>query len=146
MKTDHSKKRRIAGAIVNDEIVSNRFREALKYKEYPEIQFNMYAYILEEDGKAEVKGKFSIAGVTRDVDLEAKLTPLPQNALSVAGNLEILMTDYGIKPREVFFGLIKVRDNISVNFDLSVEPSGEIPDRAAVSGYNFPRTEKSSTP
>jgi hypothetical protein len=135
----------VADIVCNDDIVSNRFREALKYKEYPEIHFNMHAYVLEEDGKAEVKGKFTIAGMTRDVDLEAKLTPLPQNALSIAGNLEILMTDYGIEPPEALFGLVKVRDNISVKFDLNIRLSGEIPNRAAVSGHSFPRTEKSST-
>lgn len=45
--------------------------------------------------------------------------------MSVSGSIEILMTDYGIKPPEALFGLIITNDNVYVKFDLRILPSVE---------------------
>lgn len=61
----------------NDSNVRNRFRQALKKEEQPEITFDMYSYNLKNgDGDAQANGEFTIAGVTKDVELDAKIAPL----------------------------------------------------------------------
>jgi hypothetical protein len=51
--------------------------------------------------------------------------PLPENGVGVSGSIEILMTDYGIKPPTALFGLVKVNNNVSVHFDLRVLASSK---------------------
>jgi hypothetical protein len=39
-------------------------------------------------------------------------------ALRVTGAVEVIMTDYDLTPPSLMFGRIKVRDPVTVNFDL----------------------------
>jgi len=119
----------VASFECSDSLVGNSFRDALQEKDHPEIHFDMYSYKFEdEEGAAKVTGDFTIAGVTRNVELDAKLTPLEQNGVNISGSIEILMTDFGIKPPEMLLGLIKVNDNVSVTFDLVILPPEDMPE------------------
>ena len=116
----------VSGFECNDSIVGNSFRKSLKEKEHPEIHFDMYSYELQgTENDAKVAGDFTIAGVTRNMELDAKVVPLPENGVGVSGSIEILMTDYGIKPPTALFGLVKVNNNVSVHFDLRVLASSK---------------------
>ena len=60
----------VSGFDCDDSIIGKRLRKALKEKEHPEIQFDMCSYeIKDEAGTTRACGDFTIAGVTREVDL-----------------------------------------------------------------------------
>ncbi|RMD48595.1 MAG: YceI family protein [Ignavibacteria bacterium] len=79
-----------------------------------------------EDGKrvkATLHGKFSVHGVTKDVDVPAELTYFKENArtrakmkgnlLKVKASFDINLGDYGIKIPDMVVG--KVDDNVKIN-------------------------------
>ena len=90
-------------------------RAAMKAAEFPDIVFRMTKY---EAGKLD--GELTIAGRTRPVTLDVEL-----EGRRVRGAYALKMSDYGIKPPSLMLGAIKVRDAVTVRFDLQFP--GETP-------------------
>ncbi len=112
-----------------DSIVSrNRLRDktthkALKSKEFPFIQFTsnsgkLYKRITDKKRQLTITGILNIADVSRTITLLANLTELSKNSLEFEGHYTLKMTDYGIKPPSVLFGLIKAKGEININYYL----------------------------
>ncbi len=66
-------------------------------------------------------GSLTIAGVTKDVTLDLTAKRAGAN-LSVAGELPLLMTDYGIKPPKAMMGMMKTDPKIVIRVDLVLAP------------------------
>lgn len=99
--------------------LNKSLRKALKEKDHPRVRFNVQKYEFKNNGDtANVSGEFMIAGVGRPVEFVAKLTPVLQGGVQIRGGLEILMTDYGIKPPKALLGMMRVRDKITIQFDI----------------------------
>ena len=106
-----------------DGIVSKYLRMALKQEDHPKIYFEMQKYTLKDNHpEAKAVGEFTIAGVARQVELDVKLAPILQGGVRILGELEILMTDYDVKPPSPFWGIEKVKNNVTVKFDLAIRP------------------------
>jgi|WetSurSiteA1Bulk_404760.scaffolds.fasta_scaffold60416_2 polyisoprenoid-binding protein YceI len=110
-----------------DSTMNKHLRKALKDKEFPEIRYQALKYTLVDEGKAvQTSGELTIAGVTKPVDLGAKLIPIPDGGTRVVGKVEIDMTDFGVKPPSVFFGTLKVAKVVTVKFDTVVRLPHEL--------------------
>jgi polyisoprenoid-binding protein YceI len=104
-----------------DSTMNKHLRKALKGNEFPEIRYRALKYTLVDNGTAvQTAGELTVAGVTKPVDLGAKLIPLQNGGAQVVGKVEINMRDYGIKPPSLFFGALKVADVVTVQFDTVV--------------------------
>jgi polyisoprenoid-binding protein YceI len=90
--------------------------KALKVKDHPEITFRL-ARMEGAPGALQAFGTLQIAGVEREVTLPLK-TAVKGNALSVTGELVVLMTDYGIPPPKAMLGMVKADPKITVTFDV----------------------------
>ena len=110
-----------------DGTMNKHLRKALKEKDFPEIHFQTEKYSLADNG-GEVKavGELTIAGVTKPVELDAKLTSLPQGGVRVVGKLDIQMLDYGVKPPSLLLGALRVANGVSVRFDTMIQPTDEV--------------------
>ena len=100
--------------------MNDHMREALKVNEFPTIAFHVASYDVAKgtDGvSGTLTGTLTLGGVTRPVTVSANATEVG-GALHVLGSYELNMTEYSIKPPSLFFGRIKVRDNVTVRFDL----------------------------
>lgn len=106
-----------AGTLKSDkEGIDKNMYKALKVKEHPEITFSLKRM----DGTPEAFkafGTLRIAGVERDVTLALKTARKGAN-LGVTGELDMLMTDFGIEPPKAMMGMIKTDPKIKVTFDL----------------------------
>lgn len=98
-----------------DKTMNKHLRNALKWEEFPEIIFQMKEAVINRV-IARVLGDLSIAGVTRPVELQAKLERTAQEGANVSGNVEINMKDYNITPPSLMLGMLKVDPKISLNF------------------------------
>jgi polyisoprenoid-binding protein YceI len=100
--------------------------DALKAEKYPYIKVNVHDATLLE-GALDVKGRsgkiranatITITNQSRKVALDVKATRLESNRVRLVSSKTLKMTDFGVEPPSVLFGLIRVRDDITINFDL----------------------------
>ncbi len=73
------------------------------------------SYKLDEDGY-HVKGELSLHGVTKPVEFNIKIT----NGKNLTGMITLLQKDYGIKPFKAMLGTLKIKNEINIGFDLSL--------------------------
>lgn len=97
---------------------------ALKEPQFPTVTLRVDRYKFDAAGKdGALKGKvtasLTIAGVTKSVELDTTATPTP-TGVRFAGQLDLLMSQYGIKPPELMFGVIKTADKVTIQFDVAV--------------------------
>ncbi|MCS6965191.1 MAG: YceI family protein [Candidatus Kapabacteria bacterium] len=96
----------------------------LKAARYPEILFRLKNYRPQEDVASDslpisVEGWLTVAGRERLISFPA-MWSVTGNRIRVRGSTELLMTDFGIKPR-TFLVVMKVDNRVVVRFDLLFE-------------------------
>ena len=101
--------------------MNDHMRKALKSKEQPNIEFKLNSYRL--DGAAAVlNGTVTMAGKSKDVEIVG--TAVRNGALvNVKGKTQLTMSDWGIKPPSLMLGTMKVRDAVTVGFDVTLKPA-----------------------
>lgn len=98
--------------------LDKNMHKALKVTEHPDITFRLVR--LEAGaaaGSLQAVGTLRIAGVVREVTLPIK-TALKDGALTVTGELPLLMTDYGIAPPKAMLGMLKTDPKVVVTFEV----------------------------
>lgn len=90
--------------------------KALKTEKFPEITFSMKR-MDGAPGALKAIGTLTVAGVEREVTLPLK-TMRKGDGLGVTGELDILMTDYGIAPPKAMMGMVKADPKIKITFDV----------------------------
>lgn len=107
--------------------------KALKAEEHKTITFVLGSYDLAKaaDGsKGTLNGTLTLGGVTKPVTIVATAKEAGAGRVRVAGSYELKMTDYGLKPPSLMMGAMKVRDLVTVNFDLLLKaapPAAQVP-------------------
>jgi len=131
----------VPGIECGDGTMNKHLQKALKTKDYPEIRYQADRYTLVDNGAAvQTSGQLTIAGVTKPVNLGAKLVPLPEGGTRVVGDVQIDMVEYGVKPPSLFFGTLKVAKVVTVRFDTVVRLPHEMT-QALFSGGGNSSTE-----
>lgn len=90
--------------------------KALKTKEHKDIVFSLKS-MSGTPGALSATGLLRIAGVEREVTLPLK-TVRKGDGLAVSGTIDVLMTDYGIKPPTAMLGMVKADPKIKVTFEV----------------------------
>ena len=92
--------------------------EALKEKSHPEITFLMTDYTLNNGNQIQARGKLTIAGVTKDVNINATYQMVDEDKINFTGTVPIDMTDYNIDPPTAVFGTIKTGKDVTLQYDI----------------------------
>jgi polyisoprenoid-binding protein YceI len=95
--------------------------KALESDKFPEISFVMKSYSL-KDGQAALLGSLSIHGVAKDVSLTGQVSAKAPG-MEVKGSYDLLMSDYGVKPPVMMLGTVRVKDKVSIVYDLELDPA-----------------------
>ena len=77
-----------------------------------------------EDQHARLTGDLTIGGQTRPADLDVDLEPAA-DGLHARGAVQVRQTDFGIKPYSALLGMLRVADDVEVDFDVRL-PSAAI--------------------
>lgn len=100
--------------------MNEHMRKAIKASESPTIEFRVASYDLAKDANGvagKLTGTLSLGGETKTITVPA--TGVAEaGALHVTGSYQLLMSDYNLKAPSLMFGRIKVRDQVTVKFDL----------------------------
>ncbi len=85
----------------------------LETKKFPEIAFHSTRIEKLSDGQWKVEGDLSLHGVTKQVSLMAK-----KDGDAYSAHTVLKQTDFGIKPITVGGGMIKVKNEIDLDFQI----------------------------
>jgi polyisoprenoid-binding protein YceI len=85
----------------------------LETKKYPEIAFRSSHIERIADGQWKVDGDLSLHGVTKPVSLNVK-----QSGNSWTTHTVLKQTDFGIKPLSIGGGMIKVKNEVEIGFQI----------------------------
>jgi len=99
--------------------------KALKAEANSMISFQMTGYELSRSAdstKGTLTGTLKIGGVEKPVTLPVALQSGTDGALRVIGASEVNMKDYDLKPPSLMLGTMKVREKVTVRFDLLLKP------------------------
>jgi polyisoprenoid-binding protein YceI len=92
--------------------------KALKVQQHPDITFRLVRFETSENaaGSARAIGMLRVAGIEREVALDLKIQRAG-STLSVKGEVELLMTDYGITPPKAMLGMLRTDPKVNVTFE-----------------------------
>jgi len=103
--------------------MNNNTYKALKADANPEIIFVLNTPISVTPNSSintfSAKGKLTIAGVTKPVQMQVKLSMQRKDELIFEGSQTIKMTDYGVNPPTALFGTLKTGNDIVISFKTS---------------------------
>lgn len=75
-----------------------------------------------EDRHARLTGDLTIGGQTRPAGLDVDLEPAA-DGLHARGAVQVRQTDFGIKPYSALLGMLRVADDVEVEFDVRLPPA-----------------------
>lgn len=104
--------------------MNDDLRAALQSKQHPVIQYTLdeVQTIAEPTADAPYRllatGKLTIAGTERSVTVTLNGKALADGRMEATGEVPLQMSDFGITPPTALLGLVRVRDDIQVRFQL----------------------------
>lgn len=105
--------------------MNRHLREALKADANPEIELRLAGWDArpEPDGTTAVRlrGRLRIAGVEREVALDAVAARDTLGRVHLTGAQPLRVTDYGVVPPRRFLGALRVRDTVTVHWDVVLD-------------------------
>lgn len=97
-------------------------REALRAEQHPHIRFKGESITLNRRTDAsdtlEITGEIEVAGIPRQIQVQAELTVQNNGNLQVRGSVPLDMEDFGIDPPRAMLGLIRTDPEIELHFNL----------------------------
>jgi polyisoprenoid-binding protein YceI len=102
--------------------------ELLEADLYPAIVFQSAAVTARRaaEGRYDVRitGDLSLHGVTRNLTIDATAT-FEENELRAQGGFPLRLSDFNIRPVSVAGGLLKLKDEVQLSFDVMARASNE---------------------
>ena len=104
----------------SNKLIYNDFLTLLKANQYPKIIIGISYDQLQDfiNGKsvANPRINITIAGVTNTYSIPCYITSCTRSNVYITGSKNIKLTDFNLDPPEKFQGLIKVKDEVLINF------------------------------
>lgn len=99
--------------------INKDFHDLIKSDRYPEIYLELTEIKVRENGHATARAGITIAGIRKFYDLPVEIEK--GEIATYKGNLELDINDFGLEPPKKLFGMIVVKDEIEINFNLVVQ-------------------------
>lgn len=107
-------------------VMDNKTKDALDAKNNPDIVFSLTGIQEVTDDSLTVTGTLTLAGVTKNIEMEAAYTLNSDGSFTVNGIESIDMEVYGIKPPTAMMGALKTGKDVDVKFDVTFTKSNQI--------------------
>ncbi len=99
--------------------INKDFHSLLQTDKYPEIVLELIEVNMKDHGSAIATVKIGIAGKNKHYTLPVEVRNEPVKCF--IGNLKLDINDFNLKPPKKMFGLIVVKKEIEINFNLTVK-------------------------
>ena len=100
--------------------MNEHMRKALKSSQSPNIEFKLNSYKV-EGSAATLLGTLQIAGTTKSIEIPGTVQQ-EGSLVRVKASKQINMTQWGVKPPSLMMGTMKVKENVTVGFDVTLKP------------------------
>ena len=100
--------------------MNEHMRKALKADAHPGIEFKLNSYKVVGE-VAVVAGTLEIAGMTREIEIPGTVTRAGNNLVRFNGVKQVVMSEWGVKPPSLMMGTMKVKDAVTVGFDVTLK-------------------------
>lgn len=104
------------------EVQATMEEEVLRVRDFPEIRFTSQAVESVErvnrGYKFTVRGSLTLRDRTQIVSIRLEMEELQSGAFRVRGKHVLKQSAFGIKPTSLMGGLVKVKDEVGLSFDL----------------------------
>jgi len=105
-----------------NETMNEHMRKALKVKANPQISWTQSSYRV-SGTTVVMSGLLMIAGKQNAVEITGTGSADSDGTIHMKGSKQFNMSEYGVKPPSLMLGTMKVRDPVTVSFDLVLKPS-----------------------
>lgn len=106
--------------------MNGHMHKALNAKEHETIIYRFDAFEIiaasEGEGQVELAGRLTIVGQELPITFPAEIALTDDGAISLKGQVELDMTEFGVKPPRLMLGTLKVHDQVTVHFDVLFRP------------------------
>jgi polyisoprenoid-binding protein YceI len=95
--------------------------KAMRSDKFAQLTFTVLSASIKPAGPVYAvssKGRLTISGVSRDVDVTGTCTVNADKSIAVNGSYKMKMTSYKVTPPSIMLGAIKTGDDITVKFNL----------------------------
>lgn len=102
--------------------MNQHLRETLRGERFPTIVFRLATYEVDLSARtaiARLTGSTTIHGVTRPVETMAAVRADSLGDVHVIGTYVVRMSDFGVRAPRRFGGLLRVKDRVTVHFDVT---------------------------
>lgn len=96
--------------------------DAFVYEKNPTIAYKLNT-VKVTDGNLKANGTLTMAGTTKPIELTVKGKVLANGDIHITGSQKLNMRDYKMEPPTAMMGTIKVGEEVTVNFDLTLTPT-----------------------
>jgi len=97
-----------------EDIEKDMAGKVLETAKYPAVSFSSKA-IQEKKGGYHIKGELNLHGVTKTIDFD-----MDTSGDNLKGKITLFQKDYGIKPFKAMMGTLKIKNEVTITFDLSL--------------------------
>lgn len=101
--------------------INRDFRKTMKSDVYPNIDIELLSIVSPYGIPTLANVATTLGGVTKEYTIELYGYQIENGVAIVSGTNRINMSDFGINPPTALFGLVKVRDEIEIEFTLTVK-------------------------
>lgn len=98
--------------------INKDFHDLIQTEKYPEISLELKELMVDNKHAAIAKVTITIAGKSKNYSLPVEIVTSPQQC--VIGKLELNINDFDLKPPKKMFGLIVVKEDIEITFNLTL--------------------------
>lgn len=110
-----------------DKLMDSKTYETFNAVTYPNITFQLVEIkslkVIGTEINTVLVGTITMGGIAKTVSLKAQGQIIKNGVYNFKGNIHIKMTDFNMKPPTAMMGLMKVGDEIIVNFSVIFEGS-----------------------
>ncbi len=106
-------------------VMDNKTYEAFNSDKNPTIQYKLTNARISGSGEYTVtaNGNLSMAGATKPIELVAKAKVLANGDVQISGSQKLNMKDFNMTPPTAMMGTIKVGEEVTVKFDITLTPN-----------------------
>ena len=99
--------------------MNDHMRKALKAETNADIQFALRSYKM-VGNSGTLYGTLTIAGTPKEIEIPATITD-EGGTVRVKATKQIKMTEWGVKPPSLMMGTMKVKEVVTVGFDVTLK-------------------------
>jgi polyisoprenoid-binding protein YceI len=104
------------------ESMDKRTYKTLKADQYPRINYKLTSSVVTSDQKNKYSiktiGDLTIAGSSQTINMIVTAVVNPDNTITCTGSQKIKLTDYKIDPPSFLLGAMKVKNDLTIQFNL----------------------------